>query len=51
MNNESLEFELFDLEPIELQGNGLGGNGISGNGISCPIEEINFDLYLNELSF
>ena len=51
MDNELFELESFALEPVELQGNGLCGNGIQGNGIACPIEEVNFDLYLNDLSF
>lgn len=49
MNNEFLD--LIQVEPIEIQGNGLGGNGILGNGVSGSLEEINFDSFLNELSF
>jgi len=44
MNNEFLDLEPLELKPVELQ-----GNGIMGNGISCPLNEINFDNFLNDL--
>ncbi len=46
MNYEINEMEIIDLEPVELQGNGLQGNGIRNID-----SEVNFDLYLEELSF
>lgn len=45
MNNEFLELETLELKPVELQ-----GNGIMGNGIANPINEIDYDLYLNNLN-
>jgi len=44
MNNEFQELELVELKPVELQ-----GNGIMGNGANCPISEVDFNLYLNNL--
>ncbi len=46
MNYEINEMEIIDLEPVELQGNGLQGNGIRN-----IISEVDFDLYLEDLSF
>lgn len=46
MNYEINEMEIIDLEPVELQGNGLQGNGIRD-----ITSEVDFDLYLEDLSF
>lgn len=46
MNYEINEMEIIDLEPVELQGNGL-----QGNGIRSIVSDIDFDLYLEDLSF
>ena len=46
MNYEINEMEIIDLEPVELQGNGL-----QGNGIRTIASEVDFDLYLEDLSF
>ena len=46
MNYEINEMEIIDLEPVELQGNGLQGNGIRN-----ITSEVDFDLYLEDLSF
>lgn len=46
MNYEINEMEIIDLEPVELQGNGL-----QGNGIRTITSEVDFDLYLEDLSF
>lgn len=46
MNYEINEMEIIDLEPVELQGNGL-----QGNGTRTIASEVDFDLYLEDLSF
>ena len=46
MNYEINEMEIIELEPVELQGNGL-----QGNGTRIITSEVDFDLYLEDLSF